>query len=248
MKMKKPGYFKSLKMDTELVESLYEIPASFIFVVVQYVIINQMGNGKAVIDGIIGYLIFAFFYYLIYMLFASKTTVHILPVISFVNSLAQNNIRIFLFRIPGQVIGSLLATIINLSTVKYDIEVVQVINPPDYILTGLYTGFIALSIYLLYLFIFNWLKINIKIRHLLFTLALGLIFILVVYIKEISLFNPFGIFFQHVLTNNTLTAGLLLKGVVVHIVTPMVFIFGTYLFLAGYKNMIGTTDSWKSDN
>ncbi len=246
--MKKTGYFKSIKADPELVEALYEIPASFIFVIVQFVIINQMGNGKNIVDGLIGYLIFASFYYLIYMLFASKATVHILPVISFIDSLTKNNLAIFLYRIPGQVLGSLLATIINISTIKYNIEVEPIINPSSYTLTALYTGFIALGIYLLYLFIFNWLKINIKIRHLLFTITIGLIFILVVYMNGISLFNPFGIFFQHILTNNSLTAQLLLIGIVVHIVTPMVFIFGTYFFLAGYKNTMGATESWKSDN
>jgi len=230
-------YFDTLKQNDGLKEALYEIPTSFLFVLFYFLFIEHTLQGNSVLELILRPALFIIFYFLIFWFFYSRATVHILPVVSFIDSLSKEDFSEFMYRIPGQLLGAFLATLVHLAGIKYgpDADFALQVAPLHPFLTALFTGFISQFIYILYYFLIIKLKKGFILRCLLFSAGLGIIFFMVSFIQNITLLNPFGILFHYLLQGNALTVEMVLIGGIVHIIVPMFFIAGTHYFIKNVR-------------
>jgi hypothetical protein len=233
-------YFNALKQNDDLVEALYEIPASFFFVLFYFLFIEHALSGDSIPVLMLRSALFILFYFLVLWFFYSRATVHILPVVSFMHSLSKENFSEFIYRVPGQLLGAFLATVVHLAGIKYgpDADFSIQVEPVHPFLTGLFTGIISQIIYLLFYFFINRLKKGFVLRSLLFSIGLGIIFLIVFFIPNIIILNPFGIVFHYLLQGNPLTLGIIFIGGIVHILVPMIFIGGTHYFIKNIASYI----------
>lgn len=230
------SYFKNVKENQTLKEAFWEIPASFVFVIFYFLLITNVAKIYEV--GLIGSsLIFSIVWFLLVKLFSFKTEVHILPVISFTESLIKEDFSTFIYRLPGQFLGAVLAVLIILIDVEagynslYSIQFVPV-HP---FLTAIFMGFAAQLIYFLYFFLLTRNKtLPPTIKLILFSIGLGIVFFIVNTIGNISLLNPFGILLSSLLNGHPVSLNAFLTGSLIHVIVPMIFIAGTHYFLTGF--------------
>lgn len=240
------NYFNSIKQNDILKEALYEIPASFFFVLLYSFLVSAViGHDETTSKLLIVAVLFAFVYFIELAVFFSKVEVHIIPMVSFIESLRRNDISIFLYRLPGQFIGAVLAIIMLWTTIAsetkplYSFEFFQL----DPFLTGLFTGFISQLAYLLYFFVMVRLRIvSSFLRLMLFSAGLGVLFFLVTQLGRITLLNPFGFLAISVLNGPPQNIQTIVLGIVIHIIVPMAFIGGTHFFLMGVNRIMGVND------
>jgi len=226
-------YFNELKHNDDLKEALYEIPASFFFVLFYFLFIEHALQGNSVLELILRPALFTIFYFLVFWFFYSRATVHILPVVSFIESLSKENFSEFMIRIPGQLLGAFLATLVHMAGIKYgtDADFALQVEPLHPFLTGLFTGILSQIIYLLYYIFIIKLKNRFILRCLLFSIGLGILFFIISFMQNVILLNPFGIVFHYIFQGNPLNVGMVLTGGIVHILVPMLFIGGTHYFI-----------------
>lgn len=230
------SYFKNVKENQTLKEAFWEIPASFVFVIFYFLLITKGINTKE-IGATGGFLVFSFVWFLMVKLFSFKTEVHILPVISFSESLVKDDFSSFIYRLPGQFFGAVLAVLIILIDVQADYNSLYSIQfvPIHPFLTAIFMGFAAQLIYFLYLFLLVRNRtLHSTLRLILFSIGLGIIFIIVNTIGNISLLNPFGILLSSLLNGHPVSLNTFLTGSLIHVVVPMIFIAGTHYFLKGF--------------
>ena len=240
------NYFNSIKQNDTLKEALYEIPASFFFVLLYSFLVGPViGHDGMTNRLLIGAVLFALVYFIESIIFFSKADVHIIPIISYIESLRRNDFSIFLYRLPGQFAGAVLAILviwINIASESksiYSFEYFQL----DPFLTALFTGFISQIAYLLHFFIMVRLKIvSAVLRFLLFSAGLGVLFFIVTQFGKITLLNPFGFLAISILNGEPENIQTIFLGIVIHIIVPMVFISGTHFFLKGFNRIIGVND------
>ena len=231
------SYFRNLKENQSLKDALWEIPASFIFVILYFLMATQLISIDGIGSTIGGSLLFAGIWFILVKGFSLKAHVQILPVISFTDSLIKDDFSAFLYRLPGQFLGTLLATLIFLTDIETDYSTLFQIQfvPADAFFTGLFTGFIAQIIYFLYFFLICRSKIFRRdLRLILFSLGLGILFLAISQTGNISLLNPFGILFSSLLNGHPVSLNTFLIGSVIHVIVPMIFIAGTHYFLTGF--------------
>ncbi|HCE56945.1 MAG TPA: hypothetical protein DER09_03870 [Prolixibacteraceae bacterium] len=240
------NYFNSIKQNDALKEALYEIPASIFFVIFYSFLIGPIiGPEGTAIKLLIGAALFALVYFIETNVFFPKVDVHIIPIISYIESLRRNDISIFLYRLPGQFAGAVLAILMIWTTIApeskslYSFEYFQL----DPFLTALFTGFIAQFAYLLHFFVMVRMKIASSVlRFFIFSAGLGVLFFIVTQFGKITLLNPFGFLAISILNGHQGHIQTIFLGVVIHIVVPMVFISGTHFFLNRVDRIIEIND------
>lgn len=230
------SYFKNVKENQTLIEAFWEIPASFVLVIFYFVLITKVENVFEV--GLIGSsLIFSFLWFLIIKLFSFKTEVHILPVVSFTESLVKDDFSYFIYRLPGQLLGAILAVLIISIDNKAGYNSLFSIQfaPVHPFLTAIFMGFASQLIYFLYLFLLVKNKrLPSSIKLILFSFGLGIIFFIANTIGNISLLNPFGILLSSLLNGHLVSLTTFLTGGLIHVISPMLFIAGTHYFVTGF--------------
>jgi hypothetical protein len=231
------SYFRNIKENQPLKDALWEVPASFIFVILYFLIVTKLIPLDGIGSTIGGSLLFAGIWFLLVKVFSLKAHVQILPVISFTDSLVKDDFSVFLYRLPGQFLGALLAILVTLTDIETDYSTLFQIQfvPADAFFTGLFTGFIAQIIYFLYFFlIYRTKSFRPNVRLILFSLGLGILFLVITQTGNISLLNPFGILFSSLFNGHPVSLNTFLTGSVIHVIVPMIFIAGTHYFLTGF--------------
>jgi hypothetical protein len=229
-----------LPENDELKEALFEVPASFFFVLFYFVFIEKV-QGLLHFSGLIFTpILFACIYFLIFWVFSNLATVHVLPMISFIKTLDEENTGTFLFRLPGQFIGALLATLVYLLGTKFGTHVNYSLafTPLNPFYIGLFTGLFSQLIYFTHFFLFKKLNSGNNTRYFLLAVGLGIVFLMISYLSSITLLNPFGMLFHFLLTGNQINTSIVLTGIVIHILVPMVFITGTHYFVKNISRII----------
>lgn len=217
------------------IEFILEIFASFLLVFF-YTLFIVYSTSILPSFGVFSKGIFYFLlYFVILLLFSGKITVHILPLISFIEFLKTEKAGNFIYRISGQFAGALIGTILHIWILKFgkNIDYSFYANPLHPFLTGLFTGILAQVIYFAYLIIHR-LGLKKIIKYFILSIALGSIFLIITHIESITLLNPFGLLMHYLFNGQQLTIELFFIGLTVHVITPMAFITGTHYFIKGY--------------
>jgi glycerol uptake facilitator-like aquaporin len=214
--------------------SFKEFVGSFLYVLLYFIIIEPYTEPSGQTELLFGGLILSTVYFVIGWYFKPDAFVHLLPVISFIEFLENNNLKYFLLRIGGQLIGAFFAAFAYLlvtggGTKDYNLMV----HPLHPFLSGLFTGILGVVIYLLYLFILRGQQNAAYFRFFIFSIGLGIIFYLTYTLQSITLLNPFGLLLDFLLTNSLFTFNDILIGLAVHCIVPMLFIAGTHFFISG---------------
>lgn len=70
------NYFKSIKQNEELKEALWEIPASFFFVLMYFILIEHAAKAAHTLELVIAPVLFFIVYFVLYRLFEKRAVVH----------------------------------------------------------------------------------------------------------------------------------------------------------------------------
>jgi hypothetical protein len=217
----------------EISDAMYEVPASFLFVLgylmlIENPIVNKFNSGTLITS-----VLFSVLYYTIYKLFESKATVHMFPLVSFIESLLTRNIKIFVYRAASQVLGALFAILLFFLSLNIISERTMIfsVQPAEPFITGIFTGFLAQLIYFQYYFILRKWNISSTIRYLAYSTTLGLIYVIIAFYPNIIILNPFGLALHYLFSGNPVNVYLVLKGITSQIIIPMIFVSGTHLFV-----------------
>lgn len=229
-------YFKNVKENQTLRKAFWEIPASFVFVILYFLLVTIFLNIREINSLGISALLFSAIWFIEVKIFSFKAKVHILPVFSFIESLADDDFTSFIYRIPGQFLGVAVAILVLLLDAGSDYTALYQIQffPADAFLSTIFTGFIAQLIYFLYYILFYKTKLSDSLKLFFHSARLGVLFFMVSKIGNISLFNPFGILFSSLLNGHRIRLNTFMIGSTIHIIVPMFFIGGTHYFMNGF--------------
>jgi len=227
---------RSLKISNQLRGFLLEIPASFVLVFLYFLFLDYTVNPDIDQSPLAGALFYAFVYFILFLFFYPREYVDILPVITFVKVLYQQNYRYFFYRLGGQLTGALIATylILLITNTVENSDLSRYVFPLNPFLTGLLTGIFALAIFLMHFFIVGTSENPRHFRYFLFSIGLGAAFYFVSFFEGLTLFNPFGILFMHIFKTGQFGLEIIIYDILIHVITPMAFIFGTFFFLKGF--------------
>jgi hypothetical protein len=211
--------------------SILEMKASFVFVLLFFLLIDPVTR----MNGETGILLGAFLYTLIYFVIAwfykPGISVHIIPIISFINSLYENNFKYFLLRIAGQFAGAFGAVFLYvMATGGGNTDYSHLIKPLNPFLTGLFMGLLSQVIYFLYFFLLSPERKSTYLKVLLLSVGMGILYDLTFYLGSISLFNPFGLLFDYFLGKPDVSFFNFFTDSIIHVIVPMLFITGTHYF------------------
>ncbi|MDZ7634354.1 MAG: hypothetical protein U5L72_07945 [Bacteroidales bacterium] len=169
------SYFRNIRENPLLKEAFWEVPASFAFVILYYLLITKFINMQDISSVIFSSLLFSVIWFLEVKLFSLKAKVSILPVFSFIESLAEDDFSSFIYRLPGQFLGAILAIPVMLFDTGADYVALYQFQfiPADSFLLGIFTGFIAQIIYFIYYILFYKTKLAGGLKLLLLSAGYG---------------------------------------------------------------------------
>ncbi len=216
-------------------ESIYEFSASFFFVLLYFLSIEHAIDLFSSSLTVFGSVIYTILYFLIVTILSKMASVHILPVVSFIEYLNTGSLYYFFCKVANQFMGALLAIILHIWVLRYgsDSDLSNYATPLNPFFIGLFTGFLSQIIYLLHLILWR-LQIYRISRYFLFSVGLGFVFAIISVIGSITLLNPFGLLLHYLISGNPITIKLIFTGSMVHILIPMIFVSGTHYFLKGF--------------
>lgn len=216
-------------------EATVEIIGSFIFVFLYFLSIEHAIGAFSAFEIVLGSVAYGVIFFTIVLFLSEIASVHILPIVSFIELLKTDHVTNFFSRITAQLIGAIVATVFHIWIIRFgsDANFNDYAEPLDPFFTGLFTGFLSQAIYLLYTFIWRWQKDRLA-RYFLLSVGLGALYALVTVIGSITLLNPFGLLTHYLIIGNPITLKLIVTGGIVHVLTPMLFIAGTHYFLKGF--------------
>lgn len=228
-------YAKGAESQEKWTIAIKESVASFLFVLLYFLLINPVAKQNAGADMWIGAMVFTAVYFAIGWYYKPHASIHILPVVSFIKALHQDTFKCFLLRVSGQVSGAFAAAFIVFYASGGVFNVYDLMLVPLHpFLTGLFTGLLAQVIYFLYFFLILRKNKLPYFRFFLFSLGLGVLYLIAGYLQGITLLNPFGLLLDYMLNAQTINFGGLLTGIVVHVLVPILFITGTHYFVVGF--------------
>ena len=228
-------YAKNADSQEKWTIAIKEAVASFLFVLLYFLLINPVAKQNDGANMWVGGLIFTLVYFAISWYYKPHASIHILPVVSFVKALHQDTFKCFLLRVSGQVSGAFGAAFIVFYASGGGFNdynaMLQPLNP---FLTGLFSGLLAQVVYFLYLFFRLRRNKFSYFRFIIFSLGLGVLYFVASFLPGITLLNPFGLLLDYMLNASAIHFWGLLTGVVVHVLVPILFISGTHYFVVGF--------------
>lgn len=229
----------AIQQEEKWTMSFREFVGSFLYILLYFIIIETYTGPSNPKKLLIGASVLSIVYFAIGWYFKPHASVHLLPVVSFIKLLDNNNLKCFFLRTGGQLIGAFFATFTYLLATGGGTKEYNLVPDPSHpFLTALFTGILGVMIYFIYLFVLRGQKNSSYSRFLLFSIGLGVIFYLTYFLESITLLNPFGLLPHYLLPNPTFTITEILVGLTVHVLVPMLFISGTHFYINGFLKVV----------
>lgn len=214
--------------------AIRETVASFVFVILYFFLIVPLFNTDNNNDVVLGAFIFVVIYFLIGWYFKPRITIHILPVISFIKALKDDDFKGFFLRITGQLIGAFGATfLLLLASNGQAFDYSGMIAPLNPFLTAIFTAILSQLIYLAYVLAMKSNQTS-YLRFFFVAASLGLVFIPTAFLEGLTLLNPFGYLLDYLITSPEANIIGIFIGILIHAIIPMLFLTGTHFYAKYY--------------
>lgn len=213
---------------------LFEMTASFTLFFFYFTLIQHLIVSDVLSELMLNTLVLGFIYFIIYLIFSKKSTIQILPVVSYIEFMKLGDSNQFFLRICGQFLSALNATVLHIIVLRFGgvADFGLYATPLNPFLTAIFIGFLAMLIYFLYIFILKIRTPNL-LRYFVFLMGLSIVFIIISRFTSISLLNP-RFLFHYLLNGNQITFNFLTTGILIHALTPMIMIACTHLFFRAF--------------
>lgn len=226
---------KRSKVKTIVLNTIAEFLAAIIFSALYFIFISRYIADAFSMDYIsLSFAIGLVFFAAIYIPFHTYR-IHVIPFISLISAMRKRDPMILVYKVPVQIIGSLVGVLIfntlNSHTTQVNIEDYQLINLSDQKLAILINSITAVALCYGYYMI----RILFQAKELSGTIYLSLyftvLFALTSVFSTVSALNPFGYLFYDLLGNKTILNQQFLFVLISHVLAPIVSVLLLFFYI-----------------